>query len=266
MTSTHFTHQKRLFLLSKLDDVIKLWASGSSGQGTFHFIVSDGIPSLQCNFNLAMEDIDPVHHHHTQQHDPVRRHRRRGPARQARDRLRAAKHQSTIAAAVVPAAPPAPTASPPPAAPPAPAALAPAFSGPAARLAPAAPTPAFSGLGKVVGTAHQPVLPLPLNKGDVFPPPSTVSSTTVVSSPPSSTSSSTSTACSSSQSQPGHLAVPVKCTNEILSDSDDETEDELYLCGQCLTDIDGNSASYYCQLCVKTFHTQCITGQKCSYN
>ena len=102
MAST-FTHQKRLFLLNK-DEVIKLWATGS-GHGSFNFTVRDGIPSLQCDLKLSMEDIggetDPVHHHHHQQQHAAhaRRPRHRGPARQARDRLRAVKHQAALAEA-----------------------------------------------------------------------------------------------------------------------------------------------------------------------
>ena len=71
----------------------------------------------------------------------------------------------------------------------------------------------------------------------------------------------TSTASSSNHTQPTNLAVTVKCRDAILSDSDDETvEDELYYCGQCQTDIDSSSFSYYCQLCVKVYHVQCING------
>ena len=97
-----FTHQKRLFLLNKIDEVIKLWATGS-GHGSFNFTVRDGIPSLQCDLKLSIEDIgDETHpvHHHQQQHDAhARRPRHRGPARQARDRIRAVKHQSALAEA-----------------------------------------------------------------------------------------------------------------------------------------------------------------------
>ena len=99
----NFTHQKRLFLLNKLDEIIKFWATGS-GHGSFNFTVKDGIPSLQCDIKLAMEDIgegtDPVHHNQ-HKHAHVCRPRQCGPARQAKDRLRAAKHQAALAAATV---------------------------------------------------------------------------------------------------------------------------------------------------------------------
>ena len=91
-----FSHQKRHFLLNKLEELIKVWASGS-GHGCFNFTVRDGIPSLKCELQLSMEDIgglDSVHH---QQPDQVRHPRRRGPARQERDKLRAAKHQAALA-------------------------------------------------------------------------------------------------------------------------------------------------------------------------
>ena len=90
--SRNFTHQKRIFLLYKLYEVIIIWATGSS-QGSFNFTVRDDVPALQFDLKFAMEDFgngkDPVHHHQ-QHHANVQRHR--GPARQAKDRLRAAKH------------------------------------------------------------------------------------------------------------------------------------------------------------------------------
>ena len=150
-----------------------------------------------------------------------------------------------------------------------------AAAAPAARRA-----TAFPGPGHVVGTALQPVLPIPLKKGDVFPPP-TPASTPVVSSPPSEASPPPAPVVSSTpsgsrtlsantaptQSHPTNLAVPpLKCRDEVLSEgSDDDDDNELYNCGRCLLDIDRNSASYYCPLCVKVFHTQCITGHQCSY-
>ena len=101
-TTTTFSHKKRVFLLTKLDEVIKLWASGE-GQGSFNFSVQNGTPSLQCGLQLDMADvigIAPVPHQHHANHDGVRPRRRRGPARQARDRQRAAQHQADLAAAV----------------------------------------------------------------------------------------------------------------------------------------------------------------------
>ena len=53
-----FSLNKRLFLLSKLDEVIQLWARGV-GQGSFYFTVNDGIPNLQTGLLVGLED-DPV--------------------------------------------------------------------------------------------------------------------------------------------------------------------------------------------------------------
>ena len=92
--TSSFTHQKRLFLLNKLDEVLKLWASGS-GQGCFNFGVKNGNPTLQYNLQLDMEDLCGTVPAHYQPPQP----RHRGPARRARDRQRAAQHQAAIAAA-----------------------------------------------------------------------------------------------------------------------------------------------------------------------
>ena len=72
--SSSFTHKKRLFLFNKLDEVLKLWASGS-GQGSFNFTVKNENPTLQYNLQLDMEDIRgtvPAHHRHQ---PPLPRHR-----------------------------------------------------------------------------------------------------------------------------------------------------------------------------------------------
>ena len=170
-----FTQLKRNFLHHKLDDILHLWARGS-GQGAFFLSVSDGVPNFQCGLNLDFLDRDcgsvP---------DPPKQafqqRGQRGPCghkKQERNRKRAAKHQAATAAAAAPAA----------------------------RRA-----PAFSGPGHVVGTALQPVLPLPLKKGDVFPPPPPATTAPVVSSTPSgATTSSANTA--PTQSHPTNLAVP----------------------------------------------------------
>ena len=134
-----------------------------------------------------------------------------------------------------------------------------------------ASTITFPGQGKIVGTAPKPVLSLPLKKGDAFPPLATATSSTttslttsaatssvVRSPPPSSTLSSLATSSSF------HQVLPVKVKDAVLSDeSDDELENAEYYynCGQCNDNIE--SLSYYCPLCVKCFHVQCITGHKC---
>ena len=132
-------------------------------------------------------------------------------------------------------------------------------------------TTSFPGQGKIVGSAPKPVLSLPLKKGDVFPPKSnsnsstTTSSTTsssVVRSPPHSMSASSS---SLPPAQPTNIRVPLKVKDAVavLSDDSDDEPEEFYDCGQCNSEIDSNAPSYYCPLCMKCFHVQCITGHKC---
>ena len=141
-----------------------------------------------------------------------------------------------------------------------------------------ASTITFPGQGKVVGTAPKPVLSLPLKKGDAFPPlatatPSTTTSSTTTSSTTSAATSSvvrspppSSTLSSLATSSSFHQVLPVKVKDAVLSDeSDDDSEnvEYYYNCGQCNDDIESDSPSYYCPLCVKCFHVQCITGHKC---
>ena len=97
--ASSFTFQKREFLHKQLDDILRLWYR-ASGQGTFFFSVSEGNPNFQYGIQLDFdEDLpEPDHHsnHHQPQHSAVRR---RGPARQARDRARAARFQAAQASA-----------------------------------------------------------------------------------------------------------------------------------------------------------------------
>ena len=96
VSQSNFSHQKRVFLLNKLDEVIKLWASGS-GQGSFSFSVDNGTPNLKYGLQLGMLDVVvPTHRQHQRAAAHGRRHR--GPSRVARDRQRAANHQAAIAA------------------------------------------------------------------------------------------------------------------------------------------------------------------------
>ena len=90
--SSSFTFEKRVFLLSKLDEIIKLWARGS-GQGSFYFTVNDGIPNLQLGLLIDLED-DPVPSPEQQSHEDHkhRPRRHRGPAQQAKNRERALAH------------------------------------------------------------------------------------------------------------------------------------------------------------------------------
>jgi hypothetical protein len=240
---THsFSLDKRDFLHHKLDEILRSWAR-KSGHGTFFLSVTDGLPNFQFGLQLDLNDAgsapgprhQPVQQVHQQHQSP----QRRAQGKQARNRARAAKFQAAKAASAA---------------------------------ASAVSNNPFPGQGHIVGTAPKPVLSLPLNIGDAFPPPSTnfsspaaPASTSVVSSPPPSTSTA-SMAPSFSHVQSTNFAGPVKCRDAVLSDdSDDETEEEqFYRCGQCLKDIDSNSPSYYCPLCVKCFHVPCIAGHNCT--
>ena len=246
--TTRFTQQKRLFLLNKLDEVIKFWACGS-GHGSFSFTIKNGIPSLQCGLKLNLQDvagIDPVlpHQQHHPQHDAVHRRRHKGPARKAKDRQRAARHQAALAASAVSA-----------------------DDG----FKPAATTGStFPGEGKVIGFGTKPVLPIPLPKGYFFPPPTSRSlavstpGTTLssgMSSPPStSTAGASTTTMSESFSLPHstHMAAPA-----MIAEESDSEDGEWNYCGKCLRKFDGRSSPVGCEYCKKIFHTRCVSGHKC---
>ena len=234
-SSATFSFEKRSFLHNKLDDLLNSWAR-KSGHGTFFLSVTDGVPNFQ--FGLQFDLSDPVSASEPR-HQPVQQHHQKQQVSQrslhgkkARNRARAVRYQAAKAAE---------------------------------SAAKAASDKAFPGQGKIVGAAPKPVLPLPLKKGDVFPPSPIPSATTpLVSSPPPSTSTS-SKAPIFTNSHPTTIAFPVKVRDAVISDdSDDESEqEEFYSCGQCEADIDSNSPSYYCPLCVKCYHVQCIAGHKC---
>ena len=232
-------------------DFLQSWAR-KSGHGTFFLSVTDGIPNFHFGLQLDFCDagptpeprLPPAGQDHQQRDAPQQKHTQ---GKKARNQVRAANFHAAKAAAAV-----APTA--------------------AASATPS--TISFPEHGKFVGTAPNPVLPLPLKKGDVFPPSTTsttftsststaetTSASVVRSSHPSSTSS---TLAMSPSSHP--VLPPVKVRDAVLSEeSDDENDDAEYYynCGQCDDDIDSKSPSYYCPLCVKCFHIQCITGHKC---
>ena len=231
-----FSQEKQSFLHHKLDDLLNSWAR-KSGHGTFFLSVTDGVPNFQFGLQFDLSDAssasEPRH-----QPQPVQQNRQKLPqrslhGRKARNRARAARYQVAKAAE---------------------------------SAAKAAPYIAFPGQGQPVGAAPKPVLPLPLKKGDVFPPsPIPPSETTkLVSSPPPSTSTS-SKAPILAKSHPTNIVFPVKVRDAVISDdSDDESEqEEFYSCGQCEADIDSSSPSYYCPLCVKCYHVQCIAGHRC---
>ena len=112
MTNT-YNYTEEAFLLSSLQEMVKVWASGS-GKAGFNLNICDGLAELQLNFQLGhpsdahCNPYLPTSHQHPQQqvHQPhqeasipVRRRRRRGPTRRARDRIRAEEHQARISAA-----------------------------------------------------------------------------------------------------------------------------------------------------------------------
>ena len=218
--------------MNKLDEVIKIWASGS-GQGSFSFSVDNGTPSLKYGLQLGMQDVSVptrVQHHRGRRH--------RGPARVARDRERAARHQAAIAA-----------------------------------------KQAFPGRGQAVGSAAKPVLPIPLQRGDILlsqikvtpPSPPPVSAVATMASPVVTT-----TTTSTSLSSPVNVTTSqlspamVEVRDELLSETDDE-EDELLtpgtlklsscsLCGQPFTSSSGPG---FCPPCGKYYHTQCGRVHDC---
>ena len=243
-SNSSFSFIKRSFLHSKLDEVLRLWHRGS-GQGSFVFTINDGEPNFQFAINLDFEDVSvpepsqPQHRPHQASQHPsaplqsgVRR--RKGPAKLAKNRKRAADFQAAKAAAAVATAADTPSA---------------AIS--------------FPGVGRVVGTGSGPTLPLPLSKGDFFPPPQppTLACTTLTSSAITSTNSSTSTStAATSFSNP----VPVQqVMNEVITDSDDDDE-LINSCGRCLSGYDSRSGpAYYCPICLQYYHLACGNGHQC---
>ena len=91
------------FLFSSFQEAVKVWRKGS-GQATFSLQIVDGKTDLQLSFKLGHPSdlhFEPDVHL-VQDHDqdyvgqPCRHHRRKGPARREKDRLRAKKHQAQI--------------------------------------------------------------------------------------------------------------------------------------------------------------------------
>ena len=234
-TNSPFTFPKRNFLHSKLDEILRLWHRGS-GQGSFFFSINDGEPSLQFAINLDFEDVSvqetPQHHHPQHSQHPSANlqsgmRRRKGPAKLAKNRKRAADFQAAKAAAS------------------------------------AAAVTSFPGVGRAVGTGTGPTLPLPLSKGDYFPPPpppATSVCTTLTSS--STTSTSNTTTAATSSSNPVNEVM-----NEVLTDSDDDDEllnsCARCLCGF----DSRSGPAYYCPVCTKHYHLACGNEHQCvSFN
>ena len=236
-TNSSFSFPKRNFLHAKLDEAIHLWHSGS-GQGSFLFAINDGEPSFQFAINLDFEDVSvpepsyPGHRHHQPSLHPSAplqsgSRRRKGPAKLAKNRKRAAVFQAAKAAAAA---------------------------------ATAADTPVavtrFPGVGRAVGSGSGPTLPLPLSKGDVFPspppPPSSVCTTLT-------TSTTTSTVIASSTlNTKAATSFSNTVMNEVITDSDDDDE-LLNSCWRCLSGFDSDSRSgpaYLCPVCQKYYHLE----------
>ena len=255
-STTTFSFPKRDYLHAKLDEILRLWHRGS-GQGSFSFNVSDGDPNFQFGIQLDLEDgsgseLPQNQNQPYQPHSGPPRHRvrRRGPAKQAKNRQRAADYQAAKQAA-------------------------------SASLA-----YKFPGEGKPVGTAPGPTLPLPLSKGAVFPPPaatftpvcSTLTSTapTMVmtsmtyssASTVNTTTNTTSTKAATSFSLPV-TAPRLRCRDELLSDSDGdyETDDEegpLSDCALCSQPFTSSLGPGYCPPCAKYYHTECGRLHNCT--
>ena len=245
---SNLSHQKRVFLLNKLDEVIKLWASGS-GQGSFSFSVDNGTPSLKYGLQLGMLDVVvPTHrqHHRAAARGP----RHRGPARVARDRQRAAKHQAAIAAKQV-------------------------FPGRGQAVGSAAkpvlPIPLKKG----------DILPSQIVITPPSPPPvSAVASTaspvvTTTASPVVTTTTAstvvTTTTTPTSLASPMNVATSqlspamVEVRDELLSETDDEDDEpltpgtlhRLSACSLCGQPFSSSSGPGYCPPCDKYYHTEC---------
>ena len=96
------------FLLSSLQEVVRIWDRGT-GHASFNLQVKDGTADLQLNFQLGRPSdlhvaqpnpADPPHHQHQGEHGQEHQHRHhrrhKGPARRAKDRVRAANYQAQL--------------------------------------------------------------------------------------------------------------------------------------------------------------------------
>ena len=237
--SSTFTMDKRQYLHSKLDEVLRVWDRGT-GKGSFIFIIKDGTPDFEFCSKLDFLDDSaapehPRHQPHHSNHSQFVPRRHRGPARRERDRQRAARHQAALAAktaAVVPAA-------------------------------------SFPGEGKRVGNGTRPTLPIPLQKGDVFPPPQNFSTVcTTLSTTPSTTvatslSSVSAPVTSTSPSILQPLTTPMVVSTMVPDADSGDVSDEDEPCGRCKKHFDGRSNPTGCPLCLNVYHSTCKPGHKC---
>ena len=255
---TSFTFEKRNFLHSKLDELIYLWQRGS-GQGTFIFAVNgESKTDFQFGIQTPFEEDETMippraeQQHQHQQPQKVRggvvRKRGRGPARQARNRERAARYQAAQAASKDNAA--------------------------SEAVKSYAAVVKFPGKGQVVGKADNPVLPIPVPNGVFFPSPlvmcTTLPSSTTTKTSPVTVPSSLETLPFIPTSTPSLAATPslvvtspIVCRDEVLTDSEVEDDELLKNCGHCLKIFEGSSGPSYCPRCVKCYHAECAKGHKC---
>ena len=256
-----FSQEKRNYLHSKLDEVLRLWYR-NAGQGYFNLAINDGVPEFQFGVYLDMGDglhdnqehSQPPQHVHAQASksphaDIKHRHGRgprRSPARQARNRRRAAAHQAALASKT--AAESVVTA---------------AATDNSSDTAAAAPTALFPGQGQILGTvARTTCHPSP-------PPPTVCTTLSVV--VPSLTSvkcslvSNITTSTTSSVPLPGQPAVtpPVLCNDELEGDESGDDDELFTFCGRCLKPFDADSDFGCCSRCVKAYHRSCAAGHIC---
>ena len=112
-TTINFTEEA--FLLNSLQEGVKIWGKGI-GQASFHLQIDNGTADLQLGFKLGLPsdlhvvppappDPDPqpnqhqrkeVDDQHIQNCGYQQQRRRKGPARRAKDRVRAAQHQACL--------------------------------------------------------------------------------------------------------------------------------------------------------------------------
>ena len=231
--SSTFTFPKRDFLHAKLDEVLKIWLRGS-GKACFMLSLEDGTPNFQHWIQLSLEDDSPASGLPQSQNPTKPLPRKRGPAKQAKNRQRAAAYQAARAASANQTA-----------------AVSVASSSisrlavsatPSAKSVVAVPAVSespsrnkFPGVGRPVGTASGPTLPLPLSNSvsltlENTAPAITVSSSSLPSVPSTVVSSTVNTQglIMAATSQPAlSMTPPVRCRDEIASDSDEE-HDEIF--------------------------------------
>ena len=102
-TNNNFSLTEEAFLLSSLNEVVKVWARGT-GQASFDLNISDGVAELKLGFKLG-HPSEPHCHPPAPAHQPQeelhQHHRRRQKAagRRVRDQQRAQQHQAGLQAA-----------------------------------------------------------------------------------------------------------------------------------------------------------------------